>query len=121
MKKKLFLVLLGTFTVSSYAFDLNITSKGLSGEDKISIVISSQKGNCQPHDSHYNCEKVTYKPEGLPIKYLQDYFDIYKSGYENYRLTELGFKINGQSFPSCEHLEARGQHLSVILTPSGCL
>lgn len=121
MKKKLLIILLSTITISSYAYNLNITTQGFSDGDTVSIAFSAQKGDCRPSEFNLACQKVQDNTDGLDVNYLNEFLDLYKSGYEDYILTELSFKINDQSFSSCQHLQTRGQNLSIIITPGGCV
>lgn len=120
MKKTLLIPVLASLAFSSYAFNITLKSKGLNDNDLISFVFNTVAGDCKVVDGKYNCQVMNQGVEGLPLSYTKEFFDEV-GNRTNERLAELSFKINEQGFLSCQHLESKGQDITVTLTPAGCV
>lgn len=121
MKKIIISSLLVLGASSVQAYQLQVENANLKPNDTFSLTMKTVAGDCKIKNGKYDCETINNSFEGLPIKYMKDYFDAIQSGSQKEKLVELDFKVNGQAFPSCQQLQEVGQKLKITLSDSGCV
>lgn len=124
MKKTIIASFLGLAITQLNAYTVNLSQVGLNGNDKFGYVTKSQKGNCKPTETSGRCALEEHHSNGMFVKYIKNVARDMSNTSKNERLKEFTITINGQSFPNCNHLEAKNgnkpMYVNVILTPDGC-
>jgi hypothetical protein len=116
MKNKAVLLFLTLFSLNGFAYQITVVNgQGVSDEDLVSMSYKSVKGDCQIVNGKYNCQTESNSMDGLAVKYLKQYLDATKTSSASEKLVDLNFKIKGKAFANCNHIEARGQNVTVTL------